>query len=97
MRHFPSDKQKPDQQQGNKFASIKAVTATCAAHGLVAGPTIAQLFLKSRDSLLNSEESIREGIALSGAPEERNLGLESGAAEGTRTPTPSLRMTCSTI
>lgn len=88
MRHFPSDKQKPDQQQGNKFASIKAVTATCAAHGLVAGPTIAQLFLKSRDSLLNSEESIREGIALSGAPEERNLGLESGAAEGTRTPDP---------
>lgn len=43
----------------HKFASIKAVTATCAAHGLVAGPTIAQLFLKSRDSLLNPEESIR--------------------------------------
>lgn len=54
-------------------------------------------FLKSRDSFLNSEESIREGIALWGAPEERKLGLESGAAEGTRTPTPSLRMTCSTI
>ncbi len=32
MWHFPSDKQKPDQQQGNKFASIKVVTVTCAAH-----------------------------------------------------------------
>ena len=32
MWNFPSEKQKPDQQQGNMFASIKAVTVTCAAH-----------------------------------------------------------------
>lgn len=89
MWHFPSDKQKPDQQQGNTSSpASKLSLRPVQPMNLVAGPTVAQLFLKFRDSLLNSEESIREWIALSGAPEEKNLGLESGAAEGTRTPDP---------
>lgn len=59
MRHFPSDKQKLDQQQGNTSSpASKLSLRPVQPMNLVAGPTIAQLFLKSRDSLLNPEESI---------------------------------------
>lgn len=51
MWHFPSDKQKPDQQQGNKFASIKAVPVTCAAHESSGGSSDRTAFCNAQGEL----------------------------------------------